>query len=80
MMITKELARILGDYENYMCLFHKYNPDQEATLNSCDNCIVIHDPCGCDSEMSCDRCDPKNNWHEWVQYMYEGDPLNYLKG
>ena len=56
--ITKKEAKELGLQYSKICLFHKYNPDQEAIMNSCQDCKNIQDPCGCDEYMGCEKCDP----------------------
>ena len=39
-----------------VCEFHQRHPDQDATMNSCEDCVYIEEPCGCLDGESCDKC------------------------
>ena len=55
MYITKEEAVKRGIKKTGICEFHETHPDQEG-VQSCEKCIIIQDPCGCDEDMECDKC------------------------
>jgi hypothetical protein len=57
MQITKLQAWKEGLQESRICNFHMNQPDQAATMETCERCKIIHDPCGCDEDSYCDDCD-----------------------
>lgn len=58
-MVTYSKAEVkeLG-LESGICAFHERNPDQQATMESCDDCVYVMDACGCDEDSGCEYCDP----------------------
>ena len=54
--ITKQQAKKRKLNYNIICNFHIKNPDQEASMNSCEDCIIIQEPCGCSLEEGCEIC------------------------
>jgi hypothetical protein len=60
MKVGKIEAQKLGHPFGYTCDFHLHNPDQEAIMNSCNDCIYVEDDCGCGASDGCIECDPKS--------------------
>ena len=58
-IINKEQAKQERIELDVICDFHVRNPDQQAITESCPDCKIIRDPCGCDADMGCERCEPK---------------------
>jgi hypothetical protein len=59
MYITKEEAIKQGVGRHFgLCPFHNSHPDQEGIKN-CQSCRVVIDPCGCNENMGCSRCETK---------------------
>lgn len=58
MRITKKEANRIGLHFCHICEFHIHNPDQTAILDTCEECKIIEDPCGCDIMSRCEDCDP----------------------
>ena len=58
MKFTKEQAKDLpvDKRRGYICDFHQHNPDQEAVMNTCPNCLYIQDSCGCGVDEICWKC------------------------
>lgn len=59
MRITKKEAKFRGFTEDIICEFHLHNPDQQAVTESCEDCVIIQDDCGCGIDASCEICNPK---------------------
>lgn len=55
MIISKKEARKRELKWGFVCPFHENNPDQVG-IESCDECVIIRDKCGCDGQMECERC------------------------
>ena len=60
MKITKKDAEELGLIGSVICDFHESHPDQKASLNSCHDCYLIREPCGCDEYSGCEHCKPED--------------------
>ena len=57
MIITKKEAKKLKICWRRLCQFHIANPDQDAIMNTCQDCKIIQEPCGCGFDESCELCD-----------------------
>lgn len=55
--ITKREAKERGITESQICEFHLYHPDQTAVQDTCQDCQIICDPCGCGEDGSCSECE-----------------------
>ncbi len=58
--ITKKQAKENNIIMDFICIFHKKFPDQQATFDSCEGCVIIKDPCGCGMYDGCIKCDPNS--------------------
>lgn len=58
MIISKTEAKKRKLQNSKICEFHQHNPDQQAIMYSCEDCLIIREPCGCDEDSSCEDCEP----------------------
>lgn len=59
MILTKKQAREKNLKYSKLCKFHDKYPDQVASESSCQKCMLIREPCGCDDDMYCEACNPE---------------------
>ena len=57
MIISKTEAKKRKLQNSKICKFHQSNPDQQAVMYSCEDCLIIREPCGCDEYSSCEACE-----------------------
>ncbi len=58
MMINKAEAKKRKLRYSKICEFHQSNPDQQAVMYSCEDCLIIREQvCGCDEYSSCEDCE-----------------------
>lgn len=58
MILTKKEANKRNLNFGRICTFHYNYPDQSG-IYSCDSCVIVRDPCGCDWDMYCEDCGKK---------------------
>lgn len=58
-ILGKREAWLRGIRQSEMCFFHIKNPDQNGVY-SCKECFLIREPCGCDEDMGCVKCEELN--------------------